>query len=170
MRRLIGYPLALGLVLLSAAPSLARSWDVCLNPATDARFSTEAVNGSPVFFVGAAPIFPGGTLGDHGMAACPDSSKAVGTFFATGGLVAGLPAASSSDADFVLWHFRLGGQRSFDTMGPTETGSDGTRYPQTVIGSTGSAGPANGLAMVTILEPANVTSAPLQFRITLPGR
>jgi hypothetical protein len=91
MRR-TGFPLALAIAMTMAAPALAKTWDVCVNPATDVRFSTESVNSAPLFFVGAAPIFPSGTLGDHGLAACPDISRAAGTFFAMGGQVAGLPA------------------------------------------------------------------------------
>lgn len=167
--RQAGFPLALAMAMTMAAPALAKTWDVCVNPATDVRFSTESVNSAPVFFVGAAPIFPSGTLGDHGLAACPDISRAAGTFFAMGGQVAGLPAAASGDGDFVFWHFRLK-KGSFDTMGPAETGGDGTKYPQTIIGSTNGAGPANGQATVTTLVPPGVSSPPLEFRIALPGK
>jgi hypothetical protein len=149
-------------------PAMAKSWVVCVDTTKDARFST-----GNTFFVGAAPIYPGST----DVSAAGDCSTAtvgkatVGTFFAFGGLVAGLPASTPcnpNDEFYVVWHFRIDGKGAFDTSGPTQTA---TTYPQTITGSTNPGlVPTHGKATVTNLSNATTatTNAVLTFKITTP--
>ncbi len=60
MKRVIKFGLAAAMVFATAMPAMARSWVVCVDQNKDARPSTETVSGNPVFFVAAAPIYPGG--------------------------------------------------------------------------------------------------------------
>ena len=98
------------MVMATAMPAMAKSWVICVDTTKDARFST-----SNTFFVGAAPIYPGNT----NVSAAADCSIATigkstfGTFFALGGLVAGLPGSTTSnpnDQFYVAWHFRIDGR------------------------------------------------------------
>src|SRR5262249_50675065 len=134
MKTLIRWGLAAAFVAITAMPAMAKSaksWVVCLDQSKDARFSTETEptmpTATPVFFTGAAPIYPGTTTTS---AATKDCSAAtigtspVGTFFVLGGFVGGLPVsttANANDAFFVIWHFRIGTGESFegafDTLG-----------------------------------------------------
>ena len=66
MKSLIKYGLAAAMLVATAMPAMARSWVVCVDQNKDARVSSETVSGAPVFFVGAAPVYPGGT--DVGLA------------------------------------------------------------------------------------------------------
>src|SRR5258706_8382124 len=138
MKSLIKYGLAAAMLVATAMPAMARSWVVCVDQNKDARASSETVSGAPVFFVGAAPVYPGGT----DVSIATDCSPAtigktpVGTFFAFGGLVAGLPqssTASPSDVFYVVWHFRIDGKGGFDTTGPVRSTST---YLQTITVST----------------------------------
>jgi hypothetical protein len=61
MKSLIKYGLAAAMLVATAMPAMARSWVVCVDQNKDARASSETVSGAPVFFVGAAPVYPGGT-------------------------------------------------------------------------------------------------------------
>lgn len=170
--RVIRYVLAIVLVCAFASTGFAggggsikhsgRVFDVCLNPATDARLNTEGTA-----FTAVAIILPGGTISAGGVSSdCSTvASQSIGTFFANGRFVAGLPNASSSDAAFVIWHFRFDKGGSFDTMGPVESGPQGTTYPQTIVGATGKFGPAKGAAQVTTLD-----SSGYQFEIQLTGK
>jgi hypothetical protein len=94
--------------------------------------------------------------------------SAVGTFFAFGGLVAGLPqsiTADPNDGFYVFWHFRINNKGAFDTTGPTRTT---TTYPQTITGSTNPGlVPTHGKAMVTNLSNGT-TGVVLTFKITTP--
>lgn len=167
--RVLRYALAIGMVCAFASTGFAggggskkhsrRVFDVCLNPATDARPNTE---GSA--FTAVAIILPGGTIPTGGVSDCSTlASQSIGTFFANGRFVVGLPNAGASDVAFVIWHFRLA-KGSFDTMGPVESGPQGTTYPQTIVGATGGFGPAKGAAQVTTLD-----SSGYQFEIRLTG-
>ena len=63
MKTLIKFGLAAAMVFATAMPAMAKSWVVCLDQNKDARFSDEktpALTGTPDFFVGAAPVYPGG--------------------------------------------------------------------------------------------------------------
>jgi hypothetical protein len=76
----------------------------------------------------------------------------VGTFFAFGGLVAGLPqstTANPNDEFYVVWHFRINGGGAFDTTGPVRST---TTYSQTITGSTNTdLVPNHGAAKITNL-------------------
>jgi hypothetical protein len=183
MKSLIKYGLAATLVFATAMPAMARSWVVCLDQSKDARFSSEATTpvppattGTPFFFVGAAPVYPGGT--DVSKATnCAQSGtgsvgrSTVGTFFAFGGLVAGLPLSVTPDANdvfYVVWHFRINTKGSFDTTGVVRAT---TTYPQTITGSTNPGlVPTHGKALVTNLNNGTTatTATVLTFKITTP--
>jgi hypothetical protein len=178
MKRLISYGLAAGMMLATTMPAMARSWVVCLNQSKDARFSTEtSVVGTatlPNFFVGAAPIYPGNTVTTTATACTPaalGNATQVGTFFALGGLVAGLPQSTppnTNDGFLVIWHFRINGKGAFDTTGPTRTT---LTYPQTITGSTNPGlVPNHGTAIVRNLNngTTSTTASVLTFKITTP--
>jgi hypothetical protein len=179
MKRLISYGLAAGLMLATAIPAMAaQSWVVCIDQSKDVRTSTETnVVGAatlPRFFVGAAPVYPAGTVTTTATACTPaalGNATQVGTFFAVGGLVAGLPQSttpSPSDGFLVLWHFRITGKGAFDTTGPTRTTPT---YGQTIIGSTNPGlVPTHGTALVTNLTNGTTTTTGvvLTIKITTP--
>jgi hypothetical protein len=172
MKGLISYALGAALVFATAMPAMAaRSWVVCLDTSKDARFLP--ATGTADFFVGAAPVYPAGTVTTTAIACTPLALKAtqVGTFFALGGLVAGLPQSttpSPSDGFLVIWHFRITGMGAFDTTGPTRTTPT---YGQTITGSTNPGlVPTHGTALVTNLTNGTTatTGVVLTFKITTP--
>jgi|HubBroStandDraft_1064217.scaffolds.fasta_scaffold46893_3 hypothetical protein len=152
MKKLLSYGFAAALVLLTALPALAKSYDVCLDAGDD------AVSGFN--FVAVANVYPGGTISSAAAVTCSTlDASPIGTFFAQGVAVSELPKASSTDSLYVVWHFRINGQGAFDTSGPVETTAT---YPQTIIGSTNIfLAPITGTATVTNLA-ANA------FRVTVP--
>jgi hypothetical protein len=101
MKSLIKYSLAAAMVFATAMPAMAKSWVVCLDQNQDARFSSETTSVgtppalTPNFFVGAAPVYPGGANVSTATDCTPATvgRAAVGTFFAFGGLVEGLPVS-----------------------------------------------------------------------------
>lgn len=142
-----------------AAPALAASIDICFNPGADARLDS-----THTFFVASAPIYPGGTIAKSNSPI--DCSKIttspIGTFFANGGIVDGLPASGPNDVALVTFHFRIG-SRAFDTVGVVQAVAPGHSYPLTIVGSA-HGGAANGHATVTNLDPTT-----LVFEVTYPG-
>ncbi len=173
MKRLISYGMATGLLFATAMPAMARSWVVCVDQSKDVRTSTETASATPTFFVGAAPIYPASTDTSAATDCTPTTLKAsqVGTFFAFGGLVAGLPQSTTADPDdgfYVVWHFRINDKGAFDTTGPTRST---TTYPQTITGSTNPGlVPTHGRAKVTNLPngTTGTTNTLLTFKITTP--
>jgi hypothetical protein len=181
MKSLIKYGLAAAMVFATAMPAMAKSWVVCLDQSKDARFSTEATvpvppatTGTPFFFVGAGPVYGGGTDVSNATACTPagvNRPAAIGTFYAFGGLVAGLPqsiTADTNDQFYVVWHFRINGAGAFDTTGIVRATST---YPQTITGSTNPGlVPTHGKATVTNLTNGTTatTKVVLTFRITTP--
>ena len=177
MKTLIKFGLAAAMVFATAMPAMAKSWVVCLDQNKDARFSDEktpAVTGTPDFFVGAAPVYPGGANVSTATDCTPATvgRAAVGTFFAFGGLVAGLPVsitANANDVFYVVWHFRINGKGAFDTTGIVRSSST---YSQTITGSTNPGlVPTHGFATITNLPTgtASTGTAPLAaFKITTP--
>jgi hypothetical protein len=174
------YGLATVMVFATAMPAMARSWVVCVDQSKDARFSSETSlvgtppAATPNFFVGAGAVYGGGTDVSTATLCTPagvNRPAAIGTFFAFGGLVAGLPqsiTADASDLFYVVWHFRINGAGAFDTTGIVRATST---YLQTITGSTNPGlVPTHGKATVTNLT--NGTSATtkvlLTFRITTP--
>jgi hypothetical protein len=183
MKSLIKYGLAAAMVCATAMPAMAKSWVVCLDENKDARFSSETSMvgtppaATPNFFVGAAPVYPGGT-DVSSVTNCATSGAgsvgkaAVGTFFASGGLVEGLPQSiipSPSDIFYVVWHFRINGKGSFDTTGIVRSTSS---YNQTITGSTNPGlVPTHGTAIITNLATGTASTGPAPlaaFRITTP--
>jgi hypothetical protein len=151
------YGFAAALVLFTALPALARSYDVCMPSAKDLVLNTA---GQTITFVAVAPVFSGGTIATAPSLTDSVSCNAtqIGTFFATGGVVAGFPASGPNDEAYVNWHFRINNQGAFDTSGLVETTAS---YTQTITGSTNFfVAPFNGTATVTNLA-ANA------FRVTV---
>jgi hypothetical protein len=145
MNKILSYGFAAALVLFTALPALANSYDVCLDQGDD------VVNGFN--FAAVASVYPGGTVSKStaGVECSALSASPIGTFFAQGVAVSELPKASATDSLYVVWHFRINGQGAFDTTGPTETTAT---YPQTIIGSTNIfISPPTGQATVTNLAP-----------------
>jgi hypothetical protein len=141
---------AVAIIAVSAARASALTIDVCVNPATDARF-----DGTGFFFTASAPIYPAGTIKQSSSAidCTAINALSIGTFFTNGGLVAGLPASDPKDVAMVTWHFRLG-NKAFDTAGPVQGVAPGQTYPQTVIGSTFVPILLNSRATVKALDPS----------------
>lgn len=177
MKSLIKYGLAAAMVFAIAMPAMAKSWVVCIDQNKDARFSDEKtppVTGTPDFFVGAAPVYPGGANVSSATDCTPATvgRAAVGTFFAFGGLVAGLPQSISPNANdvfYVVWHFRINGRGAFDTTGIVRSSST---YSQTITGSTNPGlVPTHGSATITNLTTGTASTGPAPlaaFKITTP--
>ncbi len=154
--KFVRYALMIGLICAFSPSAFAKPakskpgvYDVCLNPKTDVKVDTTST-----FFVGVGVIVPVGTIPnpDTATSCSTYEAEAIGTFFASGGLIGGLKFAEPDDAAFVTWHFRIeSGKKvgAFDTMGPVESSSTPVSYPQTIIGSTGGLAPAKGVAEVT---------------------
>ena len=160
------YGLAMVLTAALASPALARRFDVCINPATDVVPDDVGAPGFPTAgdgFVAVGIIVPGGTIPNGGVPLCSDIvGERIGTFFARGRIVAGLPNAASDDLAYVDWQFRIDGEGAIDTSGPVKTTPT---YPQTIVGATGGLGPARGKALIEVLGGGG-----FQFRLIVPGR
>ena len=141
--------LAAAMILAATAQAFALTIDVCGN-AAHARFDS-----TNTFFTTSAPIYAGGTIAQSAspIDCSTVTATPIGTFFATGGLVAGLPASDPADVALVTWHFRIG-KGAFDTIGPVQSVGPGGTYPQTLVGSAGGLSAANGRATVTSLDPS----------------
>lgn len=175
MRALVVYGLAAVMALATAVPAMARSWDVCIVPATDLNVSTEIVDSAPVFFSAVANVYPKGTFHQSIQSSpqlnCNTPAKAVGTFFARGALVANLPADAGLDDEFYVdWHFRIDSKGQFGTTGLVKSGDPGTTYPQLITGGIGGLASAKGKATVLILSSAGDSFGDTVdvFRITVP--
>lgn len=131
----------------------SKSFDVCVDPTVnfrldDADDSGDLSAGDGINAVGI--IVPGGTIPAGGVASCDSiASKRIGTFFASGRVVLGLPAAAPDDLAYVDWQFRIDGKGAIDTTGPVKTVAE---YPQTITGSTGGVGPSKGQALTKVLN------------------
>ena len=152
------YGFAAALVLFTALPALARSYDVCMPSAKDLVLNTA---GQTITFVAVAPVF---SWRDHRYRSVAyrqcqlQRLPRLGRFSPTGGVVAGFPASGPNDEAYVNWHFRINNQGAFDTSGLVETTAS---YTQTITGSTNFfVAPFNGTATVTNLA-ANA------FRVTV---
>ena len=171
MRGVLKYALAAAILFATAIPAMARSYVVCLDEANDARFSSETVapSSTPLFFTGAAPIYPANTVTSSATDCTPAtlSASPIGTFFASGSFVGGLPGsipADTRDGFYVIWHFRINGKGAFDTSGLTRSSPT---YQQTITGSTNTdLSPVSGTAFVTNLTTGSATV--LAFKITTP--
>jgi hypothetical protein len=159
----IKFGLAAAMMVATAIPAMARSFDVCITPATDEATQDAFTKGA--FVTAAANIYAGGTIPTGGVTTCSTITKPViGTFYANVGVEAGgLPAAPDVLA-FVTWHFDFTPKGTFVTVGPIPfppvDGGPAT-YPQTLAGASGSF-PNSGTATVT-----NLSSDGNQFRIKL---
>ncbi len=162
----VNFAFLLAMVMLAAmaTPALAkRSFDVCVNPATDVATQDDATKPG-AFLTAAGNIFPSGTIPTGGAPSCSSiSTPVIGTFYANVGLELGLPAAADVVA-FVTWHFDFTPKGTFVTVGPVPSAPSAggpATYPQTLAGASGPF-PSRGVATVTPLNNDG-----FQFRITL---
>ena len=119
--KVLHYGLAMVLTAVLASPALARRFDVCVNPATDVVPDPAGLSTGDGF-VAVGIIVPGGTIPNGGVPLCSDIvGERIGTFFARGRIVAGLPNAASDDLAYVDWQFRIDGEGAIDTSGPVKT-------------------------------------------------
>jgi hypothetical protein len=163
------YGVALALTAALTTPALAEDYDICVN-ATD--FAGGFSPGDGITAVGI--IVPGGTIPTDGVgvASCDDiADRRIGTFFAKGHVVAGLPnAAANNDLAYVDWQFRIeeGKQTgAIDTSGPIPDAAalpPLATYPHTIVGASGGLAPAKGEILTTILGAGG-----FQIRISVPG-
>jgi hypothetical protein len=157
----------------SKGSRVARTFDVCVNAATDARLTQfPPVAGDRVTAVGM--MLPGGTLpsvdnpGDDTCASF--ESKKIGTFFVNGTFVSGfggvgtLPQAAADDLAYVQWNFRVDGAGSFETSGPIKQFSQGGTYPQVLTGGTGRYKNVKGELVTQMLGAGG-----FQIRVFLPN-
>ncbi len=164
------YAFTMMLVVAFAGPALAdKSFDICINPATDVVLDDIGPSGLSAGdgFVAVAIIVPGGTIPTDGIgvASCSTIAGArIGTFFAKGRIVLGLPKREPDDLAYVDWQFRIDGRGSIDTSGPVKIVPALGTYPQTIVGATGNGlGSGKGAATVKTL-----TTDGFQFRLIIP--
>jgi hypothetical protein len=148
-----------------AAPAGVLPVDVCIDAAD---FRLDDVDGDGAFSAGDGAtgvgiIVPGGTIPDDGVGVASCSAIAslrIGTFFARGRVVAGLPSAEPDDIAYVDWQFRIDGQGAIDTTGPVKASSP---YPQTIVGATGNLAGLSGEALTQVLDASG-----FQLRLLAP--
>jgi hypothetical protein len=156
---------AIMMLTTAATQALAqRSFDICVNPATDVATQDDSTKPG-AFLTVAANIYASGTIPQGGVASCSSiTAPVIGTFYANAALELGLPAATDVEA-FVTWHFDFTPKGTFVTVGPIPfppvAGGPAT-YPQTLAGASGSF-PNRGVATGKALNGDG-----FQFRITLP--
>src|SRR5262245_523080 len=142
-----------------------KEFDVCVDPTQDVV--PDLVGAPHTFpapgdgFVAVGIIVPVGVIpttktGDT-PPACSTFTNRIGTFFARGRIVAGLPNAEADDLAYVSWHFRLAGG-SLETGGPVKAAP---RYPQLVLGKSGHVDAGREVTVV-VLDPTG-----FQFRLFL---
>jgi hypothetical protein len=174
MKSLITYGLAAAMLFAIAMPAMARSWVVCIDQNKDAQSSTETVSGNPLFSVVAAPVYPGGANVSTATDCTPATiGKAqVGTYFAFGAQVAGLPQSTPPNPDdglLVISHVRINGLVAFDANGIFRST---TTFAQDITGSTNPLlVPNHGTATVTNLSTGTASTGPIPlaaFKITTP--
>src|SRR5262249_30291024 len=118
MKGIVKCVLAVALVLASALPAMARSWDVCIDPATDINLPFEFLvpgNGttvppsSPVqqFFSAVAFFYPAGTFTSDRLQTCHTNATQLGRFFAKGAVVFNLPDDNGVHDFFADWYFQF---------------------------------------------------------------
>jgi hypothetical protein len=179
MKGLIKLGLASVLVMATALPAMAKTWDVCIDPTTDLNASTELVKipptalaaNTPMFFSAVASVFPVGTFTSSTLTSCspPIGVTAVGTFFAKGAAVGNLPADASADVFFVDWYFRFKTGGAFSTTGPVRAVGPGSVYRQAITGSFGGKAAATGKAFIVVVSSAGTDGATVDaFSITVP--
>jgi CHRD domain len=150
-----GYRCGLALLFLAvlAAPALAADWDICIDPTKDSRLDDVDGNGTPSAGDGISAvgiIVVGGTIPQGGVSSCSAVAGAkIGTFFAQGRVVAGLPNAAANDVAYVDWHLDFPTLGAIDTTGLVKSAPT---FPQTITGATGLLGGARGQALTQVLD------------------
>ena len=162
-----GLTLLLLTVLVSPLPAVGSPsmFDICVDPTTG--FVLDDADGNQALsagdgFTGSGIIVPGGTIPQGGVSSCGDVAGAqIGTFFAQGRIVQGLPTAAADDLGYADWEFRFPTLGSIDTTGIVKTAAT---YPQTITGATGLLGSAQGQALTQVLDTTG-----FQFRLIVPS-
>ena len=148
---------AIGLLATFAYPIQTQAqtvqWDVCIDLPD---FFLDDVNGDGGVisagdgFTAVGQIFPGGSIPEGGVALCSEVTEArIGTFFARGRIVAGLPNAAADDFGYVDWQFRVDGSGEMETTGIAKAAP---MYPHTIIGTTNEMYPDDGEMLVEVLD------------------
>jgi hypothetical protein len=178
-KELAKWGMAAALVMATAIPATAGSWDVCI-ARKNINTPTDQVNIRGTiyseFTAITAPLWPGGTFTVGQLTSCsPANPKAtpVGMFFARASAVGNLPANQGlADPDLYLveWYFRFASGGAFSTMGPVRGVPDGSTYPQTITGVFGDRTTAPGKAVITVLSSSSGVSGTAvdAFNITVP--
>lgn len=162
----------------------ARTYDVCVNAGSDARFLLSAVDfgGNPSQHPGPGDrvsgvgmILPRGTIPSDGSGdpTCNAFQHLkIGTFWVSGTFVSTfdgapvtdrLPQAAADDLAYVQWHFRVNGAGSFETSGPIKQFVQNGTYPQVLTGGTGRFRGAKGELVTEMLGAGG-----FQIRVYLP--
>ncbi len=133
----------MAVVIATALPAMAKSWDVCLESADLNIANTVTIAGisQPEFFSAAASIFPSGTFPlattSTPLTSCKTSASPVGLFLSRGSAVGNLPAETSRsvpDVWLIEWYFRFQSGGAFSTMGPVMGVAPGSTYAQAIAG------------------------------------
>jgi hypothetical protein len=174
-----GLTLSLIAALMNPLPATAddegrktKVFDVCVNsdPATGSVRLHDSGDGilftAGDGFVAVGIIVPGGTIPTDGVLSCSSlASQRIGTFFAQGRIVVGLPDAAPDDLAYVDWQFRIDGRGAIDTTGPVKIVPVLGTYPQTITGATGEFASVKGQATTTALDVSG-----FQFRLTVSSK
>jgi len=145
--------LALLFLAVLVAPALAADWDICIDPTKDFRLDDVDGNGTRSAGDGISAvgiIVVGGTIPQGGVSSCSEVAGAkIGTFFAQGRVIAGLPNAAANDVAYVDWHLDFPTLGAIDTTGLVKSAPT---FPQTITGATGLLGGARGQALTQVLD------------------
>src|SRR5215469_2014155 len=116
--------MAVALVLATALPARAGSWDVCI-AAGDINAPTDhvVIRGTEYseFTAITTPLFPAGTFAAGQRTNCNTAAAPVGMFFARASALGNLPANQPlgvPDLYLAEWYFRFTTGGAFSTMGP----------------------------------------------------
>ena len=179
MKAIVKCVLAVALVLATALPAMAGSWDVCIDPTTDINLPFEFTSSTPapanavqLFFSAVAFFYPPGTFTSSSLSTCKTDVTKLGRFFAKGAVVNNLPDDNAVHDFFADWYFQFDAGGSFSTTGPVPHASKlpaGTMYRQTITGSFGGRAAATGKAVITVISTATLDGATVDaFNISVP--
>jgi hypothetical protein len=176
MKGFVRWTMAAALVMATAIPAMAASWDVCIDRTNINAPTDEVTIRSTAYFeftAITAPIYTEGTFAVGQLTSCTTTATPVGMFFARASAVGNLPANQAfADPDLYLaeWYFRFVTGGAFSTMGPIRGVADGSTYPQTITGVFGGRTTAPGKAVITVLSSSSGVNGTAvdAFRITVP--
>ena len=176
MKGFVKWAMAAALVMATALPAMAASWDVCIDRSNiNAPADNVNIRGTTYFEFTAitAPIYAAGTFAVGQRTSCTTSATPVGMFFARASGVGNLPAnqaLAAPDLYLAEWYFRFVAGGAFSTMGPIRGVADGSTYSQTITGVFGGRTTAPGKAVITVLSSSSGVSGTAidAFQISVP--